>query len=395
MMLNWLEQCRRVYNYALAERKDWINSRTCAINACSIHSEYIIAADTLYPNYYTQKRNLTQARNEIPELKAVHSQVLQDVLGGLEKSFCFMQERGFGFPRFKKFGQYRSFLFPQFTDNPITGHQIKLPKIGMVLINFHRPIPEGFAVKQVRIVRKASGWYAIVLLQTNVSIPDIIPQGNSIGIELGLKKFLAVSMGKLVEHPRCFLNLQSKLKWLQRKLKNKQCGSHNYRKQQHKIAKLHEHIHNLRREFQFDIAHQLCNGVGMIFAQDSNPKVNSYGMQPNQFLEILQWVCFKRGVFFLKVDSKQTSQICPNCGARSGKKHSQNLRTDRKETEFFNINSTWKREFLVNEFDFYCSECGYTTDRDVAAAQVVEQRGLAAVGYMVKVPVEASASALR
>jgi putative transposase len=24
-MLNWLEQCRRVYNYALRQRKDWIN----------------------------------------------------------------------------------------------------------------------------------------------------------------------------------------------------------------------------------------------------------------------------------------------------------------------------------------------------------------------------------
>ncbi|HEY9752164.1 MAG TPA: helix-turn-helix domain-containing protein, partial [Coleofasciculaceae cyanobacterium] len=31
-MLDWLEQCRRVYNYALAERKDWINSRQCPVN---------------------------------------------------------------------------------------------------------------------------------------------------------------------------------------------------------------------------------------------------------------------------------------------------------------------------------------------------------------------------
>jgi transposase len=35
-MLDWLEQCRRVYNYALAERKDWIDSRKCPVNACSI-----------------------------------------------------------------------------------------------------------------------------------------------------------------------------------------------------------------------------------------------------------------------------------------------------------------------------------------------------------------------
>jgi len=43
---NWLEQCRRVYNYALAERKHWFGSRSCQINACSIRSEFIIGAET-------------------------------------------------------------------------------------------------------------------------------------------------------------------------------------------------------------------------------------------------------------------------------------------------------------------------------------------------------------
>ena len=31
-----------------------------------------------------------------------------------------------------------------------------------------------------------------------------------------------------------------------------------------------------------------------------------------------------------------------------------------------------------------CDNCGYTTDRDIAAAQVVLIRGLAAVGHTVK-----------
>jgi putative transposase len=35
-----------------------------------------------------------------------------------------------------------------------------------------------------------------------------------------------------------------------------------------------------------------------------------------------------------------------------------------------------------------CSNCGYTTDRDVAAAQVVLIRGLAAVGHTVKMLAE-------
>lgn len=70
-MLGWLEQCRCVYNYALAERKDWINSRKCPVNACSIRQEYIIPADTPYPDYYKQQNALTKAKEAIPELKAV------------------------------------------------------------------------------------------------------------------------------------------------------------------------------------------------------------------------------------------------------------------------------------------------------------------------------------
>ncbi|MEQ8970696.1 MAG: helix-turn-helix domain-containing protein, partial [Coleofasciculus sp. C1-SOL-03] len=41
----WLETCRNVYNYALRELKDWISSRKCPVDRCSLESEYIIAAD--------------------------------------------------------------------------------------------------------------------------------------------------------------------------------------------------------------------------------------------------------------------------------------------------------------------------------------------------------------
>lgn len=372
-MLDWMEQCRRVYNYALLERKDWINSRKCAVNACSLQREYIIPADTPYPNYYAQKRNLTQARKIFPCFDAVHSQVLQEALARLDKSFRFMQQREFGFPRFKKFGQFRSLLFPQFKTNPVTGWQIKLPKIGAVQINLHRPIPEGMVVKQVRVVKKASGWYGMLVLESGVSIPDAMPIGNAIGIDLGLEKFLAVSTGKLVARPKFFVQLQGKLKWLQRQLKDKVKGSNNYRRAQHKIRCLHEHIHNTRKEFHFLVAHQLCDGVGMIFAEDLNLKATSRGMLAKHcldagwggFLDILGWVCKKKGIYFARVNPNGTSQTCPNCGTHTGKKEL-SLRVH------------------------HCDECGYITDRDVAAAMIVEQRGLTAVGQTVVLPVEES-----
>ena len=39
----YLNICRSVYNYAHAERKDWLNSRKSKVDRCSIVSEYITA----------------------------------------------------------------------------------------------------------------------------------------------------------------------------------------------------------------------------------------------------------------------------------------------------------------------------------------------------------------
>ena len=73
----WLERCRKVYNYALAERKDWFRSRSCQINACSRRAEYIIPAETKRPTYASQCKSLTTARANIPGLRAVQVHVLQ------------------------------------------------------------------------------------------------------------------------------------------------------------------------------------------------------------------------------------------------------------------------------------------------------------------------------
>ncbi len=56
-----LTVCRKVWNFALRERKDWLNSRKCATNACSLTSEYIIRPDENYPNYIKQAKALTIA----------------------------------------------------------------------------------------------------------------------------------------------------------------------------------------------------------------------------------------------------------------------------------------------------------------------------------------------
>ena len=139
-----MEVCRSAYNYALREIKDWCNSRKCSIDRCSLVSEYIIPADAKFPSELNQLNQLPKAKKKFPRLKEVPSQVLQQTIKQLHRAWDFFRERGYGFPRFKKFGQLKSILFPQFKENPISGRQISLPKVGKIRINVHRPIPEGF-----------------------------------------------------------------------------------------------------------------------------------------------------------------------------------------------------------------------------------------------------------
>jgi len=365
-MFFYLETCRKVYNYALAERKAWINSRKCAINSCSIRHEYIMSADTPKPSYARQCKSLAAAKKDIPELALPHTHVLQQALRTLEASFVAMWERGHGFPRFKKSRRMRSFLFPQMGVNPVQGNKLKLPKIGIVKMRLSRPIPEGFELKQVRIVKKASGWFAMLSLQCDARIPDVMPHGHSLGIDLGLLSFLATSDNETIARPKFFVDAQRKLKLLQKRVSCKKLGSNNWRKAQQKVARLHEHISNTRKDFHFKTAHHLCNQAGMIFAEDLNLKAMSRGMLCKhtldagfgKFLNILEWVCSKRDVFFAKVDANFTSQTCPNCQTHTGKKD-------------------------LSKRVHSCPHCGYQTDRDVAAAQIVEQRGIVAVGHTV------------
>jgi transposase len=73
----WLETLRVSYNYALREIKDWIASRKCPMDRCSLEFEYIMSADYPFPSYHQQQNNLPKAKKEFPRLKSVPSQVLQ------------------------------------------------------------------------------------------------------------------------------------------------------------------------------------------------------------------------------------------------------------------------------------------------------------------------------
>ncbi|MDB9371982.1 RNA-guided endonuclease InsQ/TnpB family protein [Nodularia sphaerocarpa] len=367
----WLEINRRVYNYALRERKDWYKSRSCQVNACSLRSEYIIRSEIPRPTYASQCKSLTEAKRTNPDLKSVQSQVLQQTLKRVENAFTSMWEQNHGFPRFKKSGKMRSFVFPQMKGDKLSGGRINLPVIGWVKFRQSRSIPDGGVMKQARIVKRVSGWYVMLTIQWDVSLPQPMPHGEAVGIDVGLTNFIATSNGLLVKRPRFFVDAERKLKLLQQRVSKKRLGSNNWKKAQKKVASLHEYVANCRKDWHRKLSHHICNSAGMVFVEDLNLVGLSRGMLGKhcldagfgQFFNILEQTCFKRDVYFQKVDARKTSQICPNCGIETGNKE-------------------------LSQRTHVCSNCGYTTDRDVAAAQVVAIRGLAAVGQTVKMLAE-------
>ncbi|WP_013324198.1 RNA-guided endonuclease InsQ/TnpB family protein [Gloeothece verrucosa] len=359
MLLEWLETSRACYNYALREIKDWIASRKSPVDRCSLEFEYIMPADYPFPSYSKQQNALPKAKKIFPRLANAPSQVLQCTIRRLHDAWDFFKERGFGFPRFKKYGQMKSLLFPQFKTNPVTGWQIALPKLGKVQINLHRPIPESFAVKQVRVVRKAKGWFAVITISSPESLPSTeSPSGHFIGVDLNLGAYVATSDGYSSKRPKFYGKEQSKLKLLQRRLSRKNKRSNNYEKARLKVEKQHNHIAFKRKDHQFKLAHKLCDMGDSIFVEDIDFRIMAKGMLGKhtldagfgQLRDIIKFVCWKRGKFFAPVDHRGTSQTCPNC------------RTEVRKTLSDRIHD--------------CKACGYIQDRDIASAQEICNRGI-------------------
>ncbi|VEP15481.1 transposase [Hyella patelloides LEGE 07179] len=357
LLNEWLETCRVSYNYALRELKDWIASRKCPIDRCSLESEYIMAADYPFPSYHQQQNNLPKAKKKFPRLKTVPSQVLQTNIRRLHDSWDSFRARGYGFCRFKKYGQMKSMLFPQFKSNPLSDWTIQLPKLGKVQINLHRPIPVGFVVKQVRVVKKAMGWFAVVAVESDFELKSPIPHGHAIGVDVGLLSYIATSDGYTEPRPKFFKTAYSRLKVLQKRLSRKKERGKNYEKARSLVAKQHNHIAFKRTDYQFKLAHKLCDMADTIYVEDCDFRIMAKGMLGKHTIDaafgkqrdILEYVARKRDVFVGRIDHRGTSQTCPNC-----------------RTEV-------RKDLSVRLHE--CNECGYVVDRDIASGQEICNRG--------------------
>ena len=165
-----LDMCRFLYNLFLEQRKLAYEELDMSVTK------------------YDQLMMLPLLKEEQPSMRSVHSQVLQDVIVRLDKSFegffrrCASGEKP-GYPRFRGVSRYTSFTYPQ-SGFRLSGKGLWLSKIGLISVNMHREI-EG-KVKTCTLSRDASdNWYVCFSCEV---MPQPLPEnGKAVGIDMGIE----------------------------------------------------------------------------------------------------------------------------------------------------------------------------------------------------------------
>ncbi|MET9082172.1 RNA-guided endonuclease TnpB family protein [Streptomyces sp. NPDC004237] len=265
-----------------------------------------------------------------------------------------------GPPRFKSRKDTRQSV--RFTANArwsITpGGRLNLPKIGAVKVKWSRTLPA--VPSSVTVVKDAAGrFFASFVVDTDPAADAArMPETDrTIGIDLGLTHFAALSDGTKIDSPRFLRRAEKKLKKAQKELSRKQKGSKNRAKARLKVARAHAKVADARREFHHQLSTRLISENQGIAVEDLSvaglartrlaKSVHDAGWA--SFLGMLQYKAERYGRTLVKIGRfEPTSQTCSTCGVKDAPKP-------------------------LDVREWTCAACGAVHDRDHNAALNVEQ----------------------
>ncbi len=222
-----------------------------------------------YLGYAALCKKITAWRNsdEFSFLANAPAQPLQQSVKDLDRAFQNFFAGRAGFPRFKKKGNRDVFRYPQPDQFKLKeeNNRIFLPKLGWIRYRNSRNVSG--TPKQITVFRAADGWY--VSIQTEQEINPQRPLNDSaIGIDLGITAFATLSDGTKYSAPNVFRRSEKRLARVQRKLSRKQKFSVNWRKQLHKVQKMHKIISDIRRDFLHKVTTIICKNHAVVVIED-------------------------------------------------------------------------------------------------------------------------------
>jgi putative transposase len=355
-MLRTLDTCRHLWNDALFHRiQRWEDRKSTSYNL--------------------QQWILTAERQVDFALSSVYSQTAQDVLRRLDKAFRAFFDSRARHPRFKKYGQHRSFTYPQAYNGSVktdvTRGRLYFSRIGNVKTVFHRCLPAAAILKTCTVIREPDDkWFASLVFEEVVPLQDVripfmqCPIASPIGVDLGLNALITTSDGDKVEHPRFLRKAEKRLKRAQRMLARKERGSNNWFKARQRLASQHSKIRRQRADFNHKLSHLLVKEHDFIVFED----LRIANMMRNHSLaksiydaawgQLVKFTTYKGAKLpdklVIDVSAAKSTQECFFCGELN------------------------PLPLKIREYE--CVGCHRVLDRDVNAARVVLKRGLAQVG---------------
>ncbi|MEH2053673.1 RNA-guided endonuclease InsQ/TnpB family protein [Nostoc sp.] len=227
-------------------------------------------------------------------------------------------------------------------------------------------------IKRVRLVRRADGYYAQFAIDAQVSV-EAQPTHQVVGIDLGLKYFIADSKGNVEPAPKFYRKAEIALNRANRKKSKKFSAarkkasfrqSNNYHKARIRYARKHLRVSRQRKEYCKRLAYSVIQSNDLVAYEDLNVKGLVRNRHLAKSISDAGWYTFrlwleyfghKYGKVTVAVPPHNTSQNCSNCGEKV--KKSLSTRTH------------------------VCQYCNYVADRDINASINILKLGLSTVGH--------------
>ena len=311
------------------------------------------------PTQFDLNKLLPTLKQMRPEFRRIYSQVLQNIAKRIKDgytNFFARRKAGLkaGLPRFKKYGRYKSITYPQFGFK-VEDSELHLSKIGNIRIRLHRPI-EG-EIKTLTVKRMPSGkWFTCFSCIVEAKARE--KPFKDVGIDVGLNSYAVLSDGAYIENPLLYRKSEKRLAHLQRVTSRKGRGSRNWARAKTKVARFHEKIVNRRTDFLHKASRKVADSYEIVYVEDLKIKnlVRNHCLAKSicdaswgKFIRMIAYKAESAGGQLIKVNPRNTSQLCSRCWELVEKTLSERLHN--------------------------CPHCGLVMDRDLNAALNILARG--------------------